>query len=184
MRSTGACMADTVTFRMPSTARGRHGRLACPLCLEGPLMVDSHAGVSISAANDPLFGLTIRFSTSAVIVGVRGELDLLTAPGLTAMINALDDAGHSDVVVDLLTLDFMDAAGLRVMAAGSARLRRSGGSLTIRSPSSMVRRILDLTGMLDLVESDAADPQSLRSEERRVGKECDIPCRSRWSPYH
>src|SRR3546814_11605182 len=23
-----------------------------------------------------------------------------------------------------------------------------------------------------------------RSEERRVGKECVIPCRSRWSPYH
>ena len=23
-----------------------------------------------------------------------------------------------------------------------------------------------------------------RSEERRVGKECDIPCRYRWSPYH
>ena len=24
----------------------------------------------------------------------------------------------------------------------------------------------------------------LRSEERRVGKECEVPCRSRWSPYH
>ena len=24
----------------------------------------------------------------------------------------------------------------------------------------------------------------LRSEERRVGKECVQPCRSRWSPYH
>ena len=23
-----------------------------------------------------------------------------------------------------------------------------------------------------------------RSEERRVGKECIPPCRSRWSPYH
>ena len=23
-----------------------------------------------------------------------------------------------------------------------------------------------------------------RSEERRVGKECEVPCRSRWSPYH
>src|SRR5881396_4428637 len=23
-----------------------------------------------------------------------------------------------------------------------------------------------------------------RSEERRVGKECFVPCRSRWSPYH
>ena len=24
----------------------------------------------------------------------------------------------------------------------------------------------------------------MRSEERRVGKECSEPCRSRWSPYH
>src|SRR3546814_11394504 len=24
----------------------------------------------------------------------------------------------------------------------------------------------------------------VRSEERRVGKECVSPCRSRWSPYH
>ena len=26
--------------------------------------------------------------------------------------------------------------------------------------------------------------RSGRSEERRVGKECTIQCRSRWSPYH
>ena len=25
---------------------------------------------------------------------------------------------------------------------------------------------------------------SIRSEERRVGKECVSTCRSRWSPYH
>ena len=28
---------------------------------------------------------------------------------------------------------------------------------------------------------DSAPP---RSEERRVGKECSLTCRSRWSPYH
>src|SRR3546814_7176425 len=27
-------------------------------------------------------------------------------------------------------------------------------------------------------------PWSIRSEERRVGKECVSTCRSRWSPYH
>ena len=26
--------------------------------------------------------------------------------------------------------------------------------------------------------------EGLRSEERRVGKECVSTCRSRWSPYH
>ena len=30
----------------------------------------------------------------------------------------------------------------------------------------------------------ALELQQTRSEERRVGKECVQPCRSRWSPYH
>ena len=30
----------------------------------------------------------------------------------------------------------------------------------------------------------ATDTMKNRSEERRVGKECIPPCRSRWSPYH
>ena len=33
----------------------------------------------------------------------------------------------------------------------------------------------------DVVNSGRGDD---RSEERRVGKECFVPCRSRWSPYH
>ena len=31
---------------------------------------------------------------------------------------------------------------------------------------------------------DASMMAAARSEERRVGKECSSPCRSRWSPYH
>jgi hypothetical protein len=34
------------------------------------------------------------------------------------------------------------------------------------------------------LDSDMSDLQGLRSEERRVGKECPTKCRSRWSPYH
>ena len=35
-----------------------------------------------------------------------------------------------------------------------------------------------------LAEALLTTPEWLRSEERRVGKECRIGCRSRWSPYH
>src|SRR5881394_3715534 len=34
------------------------------------------------------------------------------------------------------------------------------------------------------LEIGADDYVPKRSEERRVGKECTIQCRSRWSPYH
>src|SRR3546814_4517802 len=30
----------------------------------------------------------------------------------------------------------------------------------------------------------SSTPRQIRSEERRVGKECVSTCRSRWSPYH
>src|SRR3546814_14447582 len=33
-------------------------------------------------------------------------------------------------------------------------------------------------------EGRVPQPQALRSEERRVGKECVSTCRYRWSPYH
>src|SRR3546814_11816945 len=44
-----------------------------------------------------------------------------------------------------------------------------------------IRRILE-----DLVDQrqDATNPDVIRSEERRVGKECVSPCRPRGSTYH
>src|SRR3546814_2650590 len=40
----------------------------------------------------------------------------------------------------------------------------------------------DLEGRVEA--SVTSDEEVVRSEERRVGKECVSTCRSRWSPYH
>ena len=56
-------------------------------------------------------------------------------------------------------------------------------------------RVLELAGIgpgpfcaMMLADSGATvlrvDRPGARSEERRVGKECQSVCRSRWSPYH
>ena len=37
---------------------------------------------------------------------------------------------------------------------------------------------------LDFLRENEDVKACQRSEERRVGKECRIGCRSRWSPYH
>ena len=38
--------------------------------------------------------------------------------------------------------------------------------------------------IIPIVEDIDVDDDAARSEERRVGKECPLLCRSRWSPYH
>ena len=46
--------------------------------------------------------------------------------------------------------------------------------------------VVEITGIEDLCRAKRIRgifPRG-RSEERRVGKECSEPCRSRWSPYH
>ena len=104
--------------------------------------------------DDASFALTARFAASRVEVGVLGEVDLRTAPALYGVLDGLIERGLSEVVLDLSGLDFIDASGLGVIAAVSARLRTNGGVLTLRSSSTWTRRLLDATGMLDLIESE------------------------------
>src|SRR3546814_6125400 len=46
------------------------------------------------------------------------------------------------------------------------------------------RRIVLLRALGGLGEGGQIVAALIRSEERRVGKECVSTCRSRWSPYH
>ena len=50
----------------------------------------------------------------------------------------------------------------------------------------MVGKLTKLSIYTTAIEFTVAEPSwsTLRSEERRVGKECSTGCRSRWSPYH
>src|SRR3546814_18551705 len=41
-----------------------------------------------------------------------------------------------------------------------------------------------VAGFEALARWDNSSGHAVRSEERRVGKECVSTCRSRWSPYH
>jgi len=114
------------------------------------------------------FGVTTQYSGGQVVVALRGEVDMLSAPTFASVLDSLFETSRRDIVVDAAELDFMDASGLRVIGPMSARLRNAGGSLTIRSPSRLVRRLLDITAMGDLIERDPPDPKSpaLGGEQR------------------
>lgn len=116
------------------------------------------------------FGLTTRYSGRQVVLALRGEVDKLTAPTFASVLDALFDDGRRDIVVDVAELDFMDASGLGVIGPMSCRLHDDGGALTVRSPSPMVRRILEITEMGDLIERRPPDAKSLTlGPEQRTG---------------
>ena len=65
------------------------------------------------------------------------------------------------------------------------------GIIRINSPRYIGKNVEDLKKIIGREVSREEAYAALyegenitRSEERRVGKECSEPCRSRWSPYH
>ena len=74
------------------------------------------------------------------------------------------------------------------LEAGYEVVRRIKKHVASTSRLGVMGNIGAFGGMFDLSALNVKEPVLVsgtdRSEERRVGKECRIGCRSRWSPYH
>jgi anti-sigma B factor antagonist len=92
--------------------------------------------------------LTIATSVRAgwQVLGMHGDLDLYTSPGLREQVVSLDDGGR--VALDLSDVGFADSSGLGAMVASLSHVKDRGGSFAIVVPEgSAVDRLLRLTGL-------------------------------------
>jgi anti-sigma B factor antagonist len=85
---------------------------------------------------------------------LAGELDPHTAPTLADELDEAIAGGATTVVLQLEELSFIDSSGLRVVISAHRQLDEKGGRLVLRSPSDTVRRLLEITGLLDHIEID------------------------------
>src|SRR3546814_16958661 len=101
--------------------------------------------------------------------------------------NDMDDIRQSLGSVDLAPLSSLQSADdLKLASNDKPELARPITSTD--SASGAAASLAALLPSINMADSSAdvaaiSDPR-LRSEERRVGKECVSTCRSRWSTYH
>ena len=82
---------------------------------------------------------------NAVVLALKGELDLRTAPHLRVQLAELVRRCDADVVLDLEGVAFIDSTGLAAMLNALRRLTRAQRCLMLVCPDGPVRRILHLT---------------------------------------
>lgn len=102
------------------------------------------------------FAISAEERGGSVLLTLRGELDLATAPELEQLVTERLEA-RQEVVVDLRALEFMDSSGIRVLVAAHARAGRVGTRLVIvrPAPGSAVAKIVEVSGLdgeLNLVD--------------------------------
>ncbi|MFD5429005.1 STAS domain-containing protein [Streptomyces sp. NPDC127084] len=81
------------------------------------------------------------------IVRIRGELDVDTATLLHHHLANQFLHGRRHLVLELSTLDFMDSSGLNVLIRTTREARGAGGDVHLAAPTTLVRKLLDITGL-------------------------------------
>jgi anti-sigma B factor antagonist len=97
------------------------------------------------AAQDQL-SVVVRQEKDGVVVSLRGELDLASAPLLQGEIDSAAVAAAPIVVLDLRELSFIDSTGLRVLLTGHKRSQELGQEFAVTRGSEQVQRLLSITG--------------------------------------
>ena len=102
------------------------------------------------------FYVTVRAVNGFVQVAVLGELDCASAPRLGQVLAGLAD-DERDLFVDLRSAEFVDCAGIDVIAAAYDHRRQLGGSLVVEAPSRAASRVLELTGLAEYIPTTDGD---------------------------
>jgi len=93
-----------------------------------------------------------------ITVAVTGELDLLTAPKLSARIGRLLRVEPGDVVLDLVETQFIDSAGLAILLNLQRRLERRGRQLRVLCGDGPVRRVIEMARLEEALGVVPAPP--------------------------
>ncbi|WP_406437097.1 STAS domain-containing protein [Streptomyces sp. NBC_00631] len=109
------------------------------------------------------------------VLGVSGELDLVTSPVLRQRVHDVVADGHHSLVLDLSDVFFCDSSGVGVLIAARRLIRSCRGRLRLILPAQGasdgshvnrvlgalgVRRLFDVYADIDSATTDEEDPLS------------------------
>lgn len=87
--------------------------------------------------------------TKATIVPV-GKLTVQTAAELDNAIAGLDESVN-ELDIDLVELDYISSAGLRVLVSTQKTMTQRGGTMRLLNPNEDVYEVFDMTGLAEVL---------------------------------
>ncbi|KAF5999210.1 STAS domain-containing protein [Streptomyces sp. WAC00263] len=107
------------------------------------------------------------------VVVLHGEIDILTAPPITARLDALLAGPSPELVLDLRSVAFIDCSGLAVLCRARNRVRAQGGRLCLVISSPRILWMLRRTGLAHAFDVYSCLPEALsRTSATATGPPC------------
>ncbi len=104
-------------------------------------------------------------SGDGLILTLRGEFDLKTAPEFVRTVDEMQSEEISRVVVDLGGVAFIDSSGLGALLGRYRELSSRGVSFSLAAPSHTVREVLGIAGVSRVMDVYPEVQSALRETE-------------------
>ena len=118
-----------------------------------PFVDNAPSSLGSGSRSDSPASLEVSISQmeDRTLVVLAGELDDATVPTLRNAL--LDPIEHlkDHLVLDIGMLTFLDSSGLGLFVSVHKKLESKGCSLTIFAPTPMARRVLEITGLTEIL---------------------------------
>jgi len=105
----------------------------------------------------------VKHENNSTVVEVSGSVDALTASDLSKVLLDQIEAGHANLIVDLMGVDFMSSAGLRSLLGAVKEARSHGGDLRIASTTPGVDKVLKMSGFHNIAKIFASPDEAAAS---------------------
>jgi anti-sigma B factor antagonist len=110
---------------------------------------------AVGDLEDMGLGYEVTNGSGGVVVSLRGELDLASAPELQRRLLELLSRPVDGLTLDLADLTFLDSSGLGALYRTRQAAGEQGVSLRLQEVPAHVMRVLDVTAMAQLFDLDA-----------------------------
>jgi anti-sigma B factor antagonist len=118
-----------------------------------------------SRSNYPRFLIESSMQGRYLMLRLVGELDADGAPRFERALLAARAEGHTEIVLDLGGLSFIDSSGLWAITSAWRWCRRQGFGFSLLPGSESVQGLFEVTGLVDALPFDGA-----RGREGAVGE--------------
>ena len=102
--------------------------------------------------------ITQREVNDVKIIDFEGNLDTNTSHNAEVELKKLLNQGEKKIIINLLNMDYISSAGLRVLLATTKQLKSTGGSLRLCHLNETVLEIFDISGfsiILDVFDTES-----------------------------
>ncbi len=106
--------------------------------------------------------LDIELKNNTLVVRPSGDLDLGVADHLRETLeDTLNQGQVRNLIFNLAKVSFVDSSGLGVLLGRYRRVTKNGGRVFIVSPQPQVRKVLDLSGLLRIMNEFPSESEAL-----------------------